>query len=96
MRAIIEATKVRDNIFRPNAILNRNHTPQDVERVHQRLYEDSKNKDKNSQISKQEHSATQKDSSVTKSKRFKGLSRGTSAEKISQSETIKNSEMPSQ
>jgi hypothetical protein len=60
------------------------------------LYEDSKNKDKNSQISKQEHSATQKDSSITKSKRFKGLSRGTSTEKISQSETIKNSEMPSQ
>jgi hypothetical protein len=48
MRAILEANKQRENIFRPNAMLNRNHRPEDVEKVHERLYEDSKNKEKQS------------------------------------------------
>ena len=52
MRAILEANKVKENIFRPNAMLNRNHKPEDVEKVHERLYEDSKNKDKASDTSR--------------------------------------------
>lgn len=75
---MLEANKIKENIFRPNAMLNRNHRPEDIEKVHQRLYEDSKNKDKQTETSRQENSVS-KPSSITKSQRFKGLSRGTSA-----------------
>ena len=39
MRAMIEASKVKENIFRPNAMLNREHRPEDVQNIHNRLYE---------------------------------------------------------
>ena len=76
-------------------MLNRNHKAEDVEKVHERLYEGSKDKDKQSETSRQQTS-TVKNSSITKSQRFKGLSRGTSAEKIIKNDTMKQKEAPSQ
>lgn len=76
MRAIIQANKAKQNIFRPNALLHPNHKPEDVQKVHERLYGESKNKD-GSTLRKD--SCEQKNTSMTKSNRFKGLSRGNSS-----------------
>jgi hypothetical protein len=78
MRAMIEANKVKENIFRPNAMLHRNHKIEDIQNIHTRLYEESKNKEKEELTQRQESTATLKSDSITKSKRFKGLSRGSS------------------
>jgi hypothetical protein len=47
-------------------------------KVYDRLYEDSKNKDKFA-LHQQESTDTLRTNSITKTKRFKGISRGSSA-----------------
>jgi hypothetical protein len=49
MRSLIQANKDKENTFRPNALICREKqaiSSQDVDKVYERLYEDSKNKDK--------------------------------------------------
>ena len=54
MRILLEQTRQKENVFRPNAMLNREKrgNPQENEQVYERLYQDSKNKDKNAQLSR--------------------------------------------
>lgn len=47
-------------------------------------------------MQRQESVGTMKSNSITKSKRFQGLSRGNSSEKVSKTETHKKTEMQSQ
>lgn len=56
MRIILENNRQKENTFRPNALLNREKpgtTPNSSE-VYERLYQDSKNKDKKDAVSRQE------------------------------------------
>ena len=74
MRIILENNRQKENVFRPNAFINPNINPIQKGEVYQRLYQDSKNKEKNSSIQRQESVETIKNNSITKSKRFKGNS----------------------
>lgn len=87
MRSLIQASKDKENTFRPNAFLGKEKQPvnsQDVDKVYQRLYQDSKNKDKSNLNQRQDSAETLRTNSITKSRRFRGigLSRGNSGEKI--------------
>jgi hypothetical protein len=54
MRSLIQAIKEKENVFRPNAMIAREKkAAEDASKVYERLYEDSKNKEKSNAISRQ-------------------------------------------
>jgi hypothetical protein len=78
MRIILENSRQKENIFRPNALLQRERKEhQSSTEVYERLYQDSKHKEQQSQqMSRQESNETLRNTSITSSKRFRGVARG--------------------
>lgn len=98
MRLIIQANKDKENTFRPNAFIGKAKQKvngQDSDKVYERLYQDSKNKDKRSVNQRLDSVETVVANSITKSNRFKGISRGNSVEKITRRQSTQTITNPS-